>query len=322
MPRPVLPADVPELFRPVSVGVADSADLIYRPSLIGSAELHFARAAVDVDEWRQAIVEAPLNEETVRAPWDAARPLAAGLPELLKKGEEAARFATLPAACTRARTYKTWTSKLKSHLYRERALTIWKCRSLKAKSKPGESEAEFRARLALLAREKRDLMLAKLEKRYVPKLERVRNAVRRAQARVEREKSQYGQQKLQTAISLGGTVLGALFGRKAASVGTVGRAGTTLRGAGRIAREKGDIARAKAEVEAQGRKLQALEQEFQSEVAALRESSASVDSLELKEVKIRPRKTDIAVDQVALVWSPWKIGADGIAEPASRGKVN
>ena len=116
-------------------------------------------------------------------------------------------------------------------------------------------------------------------------------------------------------------MLGALFGRKAASVGTVGRAGTTLRGAGRIAREKGDIARAKAGVEAQARKLQALEKEFQDEVAALQNSSASADSLELQEVRIRPRKADIAVDRIALVWTPWKVGADGIAEPAFRTKV-
>jgi hypothetical protein len=40
------------------------------------------------------------------------------------------------------------------------------------------------------------------------------------------EQSQYKQKKMQTAISFGTTVVGALFGRKLGSVGNVGRAAT------------------------------------------------------------------------------------------------
>ena len=129
----------------------------------------------------------------------------------------------------------------------------------KAASSPGEMEGEFRARLTQLAREQRDRKLAKLEKRYAPKLARLNERIRKAEARIGREKSQYTQQKVQTAISVGATVLGALFGRKVASAGTVGRATTAMRGAGRTAREKGDIARAKREVEAQQQRLAELE---------------------------------------------------------------
>ena len=41
--------------------------------------------------------------------------------------------------------------------------------------------------------------------------------------RVEVDQSQYKQKKMQTAISFGATVVGALFGRKLGSVGNVGR---------------------------------------------------------------------------------------------------
>jgi hypothetical protein len=123
-------------------------------------------------------------------------------------------------------------------------------------------------------------------------------------------------------VSLGATVLGALFGRKATSVGTVQRAGTTLRGVGRAAREKGDIARARADVEAQGRKLQELEQQFEEEVAEVRDALSDPADLELQEIQVRPRKSDIAVERVALVWTPWKLGPDGIARPLARREVD
>ena len=83
-----------------------------------------------------------------------------------------------------------------------------------------------------------------------------------------------------------------------------------------ISQFKKGLSEPDAEVEAQVRKLQALEEEFQAEVAAMRDSAASADTVELQEVRIRPRKTDIAVERVALVWTPWKVGTDGIAEPA------
>ena len=32
---------------------------------------------------------------------------------------------------------------------------------------------------------------------------------------------------------------------------------------------------------------------------------------------VRPRKTDLSIERIVLVWTPWRVGPDGIAEPAS-----
>ena len=57
-----------------------------------------------------------------------------------------------------------------------------------------------------------------------------------------RESEQSSQQKLQAAVSIGATLVGALFGRKAISVGTLGRATTAARGMSRTMKEAGDVA--------------------------------------------------------------------------------
>jgi len=132
--------------------------------------------------------------------------------------------------------------------------------------------------------------------------------------RVDREKSQYGQQKVQAAISVGATVLGALFGRKTLSTGTVGRATTSMRGFGRTAREREDVARAVQEAEVIRTRLADLERQFQSEAARV-QGDFEPEDIVLQEIRIRPRKTDISVETLALVWSPWKVSRDGIAEP-------
>jgi hypothetical protein len=314
--RPVVPPEVPEHFLPREGSIAADDGLVYRPALLGSAKLHFVRAREEVDKWEEATLLAPLDDETLHAPWDDAAPLEEE-PDLDSAPETDARFSELPAEAARAKSYPRWGKKLADHLYRNRKVTLWKCPELRTISTPGESEGEFRARLTQLVREKRDLKIAKLQKRYTPKLARLGERIRKAEAKVGREQSQYGQQKMQTAISMGATVLGALFGRKVASVGTVGRATTTMRGVGRAARERGDIKRALEDLEARKRELADLEAQFEEEVATVRDS-ADAESLELKTVDIRPRKSDTSLGRIALVWTPWRVGKDGIAEPIFR----
>ena len=70
-------------------------------------------------------------------------------------------------------------------------------------SKPGESEAEFRGSLRHVLREQRDLQVEKLRKRYAPKLARLEERIRTAEARVGKEQEQVKQQKLQTMVSMG-----------------------------------------------------------------------------------------------------------------------
>jgi hypothetical protein len=312
--RPVLPADVAEFF--VSADDVPSADeqLLYRPALLGTAQLHYVRSTHDVDEWKEISVITALGKSVPRNPWQEADVLENGEPELDREGDSDARFSALPATAAKIKSYSQWSKALSTKLYRERAMSLWKCPALKLTSRPGETEGEFRVRLRQLGREKRDLAVAKIEKRYGPKLARLRDRIRRAEQRVEKEQSQYGQQKMQTAISIGATVLGAMFGRKAASVGTVGRASTAMRGVGRASREKGDIARAARELEAQQEKLLEMEREFEQEAEAIRDA-ADPSALEIKTVDIRPRKSDITIDRMALVWTPWRVGPVGVATP-------
>ena len=74
-----------------------------------------------------------------------------------------------------------------------------------------ESEREFRLRAALASRERRDGEADRLRRQYAPKIAALRDRLRRAEQRVEREGAQYAQRKTETAISLGATVLGALL---------------------------------------------------------------------------------------------------------------
>jgi hypothetical protein len=69
-------------------------------------------------------------------------------PELDDGPDVAGKFADLPGELAQAKSYKDWTAALKDHLYRTQVLTLFRHKALKQTSQAGESEGEFRARLA------------------------------------------------------------------------------------------------------------------------------------------------------------------------------
>ncbi len=311
--RPVLPPEAAEgTVRPTRFGGVGGAAL-YRPALFGVARVRFADRAAELDLWQEVRCLALLDEETVEQPWEGARPVDRELP-LERGAPTAGEFAALPAVAARAASYPRWSKELADFLHRRHTLRLYRCPAVKLVSRVEEGRGEFIARVRLALREVRDGKLARLQARYSPRLAGLQERIRRAEERIRREEGQLRQQKVQTAISVGTTVLGALFGRKAISASTVGRATTAARGVGRAAREREDVERAREERARLEAELAALEAEFEGEVARLEDPRADLDQL-IEEVEIRPRRTDITVLRLQLVWTPWAPQASGSLEP-------
>lgn len=313
--RPLLPPGVPECFVTPTLPAPAAARLVWRPALLADAQLHFVkRGAADLDHWQAAPLLAELHSDVGPDPWSERQRLAS-MPSTGNEPEVTGTFASLPPAASRKQSYATWRKRLVSALYRDERLTIFHAPDLKRWSRAGQEEGAFRAELVHAAREKRDLNLEKLRKKYAPKLARLQERIARAEDAVSRERDQARHQKLQTVVSIGATVLGALFGRKVASAGTVGRASSAARSASRASREERDVARAEGRAEDLREDLDALQEEFEVACDPLRES-VDPQELNVESVPVRPRKSDLAVEGPRLAWTPWWVSPEGIASRA------
>lgn len=312
--RPVLPPDVAERFAARRANLPQGASVLYRPALLGAARVHFSQAASGVDVWQEVSLLLPIDGPLPADVWGAAEDAGEEPPELEPQPESGAKFADLPGELSRPKRYAELSTALKDALYRGRKLQVWKCPALKQVSTPGESEAEFRVRLSHAGRETRDLSVEKLRQKYGPKIAALEERIRKAQVKVEKEKSQANQQWMNTGLSIGASILGAMFGRKLASTANVTRAASSMRSAGKIARERQDVADAAAGVETLQAQFEELNAQFQAETEKLQAGLAS-DALVLEAVSIQPKKTEITVTQVALVWQPWIVRMDGAIEP-------
>jgi len=292
-PRPVLPPDVPELF--LAPGADATAPVTWEPCLLGRAELHYVRVSLGVDHWEDAAWLAPLDADVAGSPWREGRELPAPLPEFSDDPPLDGDFLAAPPAALAASARRRWESGLRTALYRDRPLRLWRCPELDLVSRPGESEAEFRSRAAARAREARDAAVAGIRERWRRKLETLEDRVRRAEDRLDRERSQYERSRLDGAVSVGSTLLGALLGRK---TGT--RATTAARRVGRAAEQREDVVRAERSLE----ELQAGRAELEAGLAAALDEAraAAARGPEIEDVALPPRKSEIAVRGVWLAW--------------------
>jgi hypothetical protein len=311
--RPSVPADVPEYF--LAATAAGDA-LLYKPMVMGSVKLHFVDAKLALDQWQATAYLAPFSDSGGEVLWNEAKVVPDLKSRLSTSPAPSSTFAQLPANALRAQSYAAWSKALSSHLFETARSEVLVCDALKATSPPGMSEGDFRAQLTLAAREQRDAAVADLKRKYAPKLATIEDQLRRAAERIERERSQLSQQKMQSAFSIGASVLGALLGRRTLSATNVNRAATAARSAARIGRESGDVDRANEGLEAIQQRQRDLQQQFDEDAAAL-ETRFDASAVTLRRVQVSPRKSDIAVGEVALVWTPWRKGADGFPTPAS-----
>ena len=309
--RPLLPPEIPQYSVPARGTPPAGYRLVYRPALLGAAQVAFVDRKSGARFEKNRISLADMGEDTATVDWAAARELAVPLEDLETVPPTDALFAALPASAGRTASYTRWKRDFATWLYGNESVELFVHPILKQTSSPGESEKDFRLRLVQAARERRDAETDRLRQKYEAKVSSLRTRIFNAEQAVEREQQQVKHQKTQTAISLGATVLGAFLGGGRGLGSSVGRMTTAARGASRTKRETMDVERARESLEALKKQQAVLEADFQSDVDRMvAELDPSHEPLE--RITLRPVKQNIVVKVVALGWVPYWQRADGL----------
>ncbi len=189
--------------------------MLYKPVVLGSAQVHFMDAKSGIYTQDDCTAFTEITDDLVPVNWDNAKDADFSISDLEKAPHGPAQFTPLPAVAGKARSYDTWGKAYVTWIYGSKKFELFKSPTYKQFSKPGESERDFRIRLAQAVREQRDDMTEKLRQKYQAKMATLEERLRKAQLAVDREAEQKKQQTMQTVISVGSTLLGAFLGGKA-----------------------------------------------------------------------------------------------------------
>ena len=291
----LLPPGIRQYFAPARGGV------VYTPMIAGAATVRYTDSKAGLDATRPLVFLTPLTSGPIPVDWEQAEPATFRIDQLSTDLPAGATFEELPPAANKADNYDDWSRAFIAWLSSSQSLAVFRSPSLAVTSNGTESEGDFRARLQLAARERRDQEVDRLRQKYAPKSAAIQERLRRAQQARQREEEQASGSKIQAAISIGTSILGGLLGRKTLSSANVGRMGTAARGVERAMKQSSDVSRAAENVAAVQAQLDDLNAALASEIATL---DATYDPLTeaLDSVTVKPKRGGITVQLVALTW--------------------
>ncbi|MGC4064446.1 MAG: DUF853 family protein [Polyangiaceae bacterium] len=247
-PRPSVPPEAHELFLPA---FNRASGVTYHPGIYARAKLHFVDKKADIDRWQTLERWVPIASTDADPRWTASE----AVPPIVSAHVAPtplpdSRFAPLPAVLGIAKNYTAFRKAFAQHLYQNEALVIKQVKSLEVTSNLDESAENFAARLEQALRERRDEEMQELQEDYREAYEKLKAKLDRAEAKLERERQKATGGNLDVAVAVGGTLLGALLGRKVTSQANVRRVRSATRRRANAAK-----ARVEAEQAEQSREL-------------------------------------------------------------------
>lgn len=295
--RPNVGAGITEIFVPPAGG---GDDITYQPHLLRIGVVHFSSAKAGLDGSRTVRFVNPINAAGID--WEKMLPPPLKLDEKASNPVDGAGFGELPGFAMNAANYKQVEKDFAEWLYRNERADIFTSASLKEWSKLGESEADFRARIVHQAREVRDAAIQKLRDAAAKKINTLETRLRTAEGQLAKEKAESSSATMQAGVSVLGGILGAVFGRKA-GMGSITRGTSSIGKATGAYKQRQDVANAEAKVEGVAGEIEAINAELETGITKLTEAHDPA-TIPLETESIKPTKTDVKVQTVALLWLP------------------
>jgi hypothetical protein len=290
------------------------AECMYFPRLLALTDIAFTNARYKVDQQRELTYSVEFDDGPVPVDWDRAEVLPITGDDLSQEAAANAEYADYPPGVTDPKNFVAWEKDLKRWIRQNETITLYRSKTYRVMSEPGETEGEFRSRLQHFANEKRDTEAAKLRKRYAAKVQTLQNRLLRAEQTIQREQEQSSTHKVDAAISFGTAILSAVLGRKTISSTTANKMGTAMRKAGSAKKQASDVTRARETAEKVRADLAAMNEQASAELAQLTAKSNAQDE-ELAEIAVRPKAADIHISVMGLAWLPYVKNQQGRFQP-------
>ena len=324
--KPPIPAWIHEYFLPQNYSLPEAFSaaqktmpaevmidgVIYRPTLLASAEVHVLdrKHGVDSELTRAALVKTPDKRGSIR--WED-HPLSASILDSVDTSPvPSARFSSIDAPLNDVKLMTALQKDFTDWVFRNSSVKARVNQALKVFAGPDVSQAEFMTACAEAARDARDAEIAK----KTATLDRQLKTLEDKLAREERE-LQIDQTDLEH--------------RKWEERGNLAELGASLVGIGRKKSLTSQLSknrltnRAKAEVEESIDAIKQFQQQIADAEKRREEILAEINDRwgrvvnESTEVTIAPKKTDVFVKLFGVAWMPYyvvKAGMDTIELPA------
>jgi hypothetical protein len=325
--KPPIPAWIREYFLPQNYSLPEAFSaaqrtmpaevmidgVIYRPTLLASAEVHVLdrKHGVDSELTRAALVKTPEKRGAIR--WED-YPLSPGVLDSIDTSPvPSARFSSIDSPLNDVKLMTALQKDFTDWVFRNSAVKARVNQALKVFAGPDVSQAEFMKACAEAARDARDAEIAKRTAQLDRQLKTLEDKLTREERELREDEAELSNRKIEEAGTHLENLTGLFGGRRKAS-----RLSSSLT-------KRRMTEQAKAEVEESVDAIEQFKQQIADAEKRREEAIAEINDRwgrvvnEITEVTIAPKKTDVFVKLFGVAWMPYyvaKTGTDIIELPA------
>ena len=290
------------------LGTGEALSIEYQPMLMALGKVRFYDAKRRIDEVEAIQLLAPPPDDFGRINWKHAVEISGDERSLLTSPDHpeniSIAYAGVPETLNSAKEMNQAEKEVADYLYQNKAMELHEHPGLKIYQEAHENVEAFRMRLMQAAREERDEEVDKIQDKYDTKFERIGDRIRREEHKLEEKKADLRHRKTAEIVGVAETIFSVFAGRRRRSFSAV----TTKSRMRRKASQS--VESIEAELEDLQEDYIEMEHELQDQIKAVQEKWDSVeDGVELRQVT--PRRTDVKVNGVSLVWQPVWVSSTG-----------
>jgi phage host-nuclease inhibitor protein Gam len=270
--------------------------LTYEPRLLARASIGYYDKRLGVDRLDSFLML--LSSTDPEARWENALRLTRDQVRFSNNPSGAAAYQPVPSQFNTFTKIQGLGRSLPNYLLQSFRLKIYAHRDLGVTQRQGEDDRAFTIRLRDAARERRDAEVRKIQDKYESKINKVEDKIRSLQRTLQSDQEEVQARKREEYLGAGETVLGFFIGRRRTT-------GITTASRRRRMTEK-----AQSDVQVTQGKLSDLKKDVDELEAELRDAVDKVtrrwDSVpdEVSTIEIKPKRSDIKIDLLALAWVP------------------
>ncbi|MBT8190725.1 MAG: hypothetical protein KJO29_09895, partial [Bacteroidia bacterium] len=282
--------------------------LSYEPHILATSQVRFYDNKRGVDEVKDFTFLASPPDDFGRIDWDEALKLSDWKRSVMSEPDHPENisigFQAVAESMNTAKELKKVEDDFEDYLYQNERHYIHEHQKLDMYQHAGESDEAFAMRVQQKAREERDDELDDIKDGFEKKFDRVRERIRREEQDLEEAEAEVRDRRTQEVVGVAETLFSVFVkGRSRSFSSAASKRRMSRRASMKVKESQEDLEELQLDFEE-------LEKELQEKLELADEKWTSVAAgITKKEVK--PRRTDIKVDQVMLVWYPYWINEKG-----------
>lgn len=299
--KPIIPTNIIELFAKTN----STSTKQYLPRILGTAKVHFVDSKNKVNQWQEISLITSLDVDGKSALWEEADNLSKTNFTISSQSDPDASFEEVPRGFLNEKNFSSLEKSLSAYLYQNFTFTLFHEPKTNLISKENETEENFKERaLGLLQTNWQDAE-NKIETKYADKEKVITNRIRSAQEKLTAKQQKSFWQKIEAFMSLLSAFLQALVGKKLTK-GTISQAGASIKRTGKMTLEAGESGRAEEDLLYYQKQLEEMEIEKKRELLSIPKITEA-SQIQLEKLEIHPRKSDMMVQRIALLWVPLEL---------------